>query len=148
MASQLSNLNPSYHEQKSSFTPSVNSTAPSHQPPAYAFAAEDDTPSNHTISRTIFKILKLLLIFVTALVLILSAVVVGTTGASLHQYNATSITGTWLLPLWPDTIDLKSTKAVLGCMSTVLVIIFATLAVLVVPVVCASPCAFIKLCRY
>lgn len=84
--------------------------SPSMPPPAYT---TDDllAARYHKIARwTQFARTVLTLITVC-----LSVVVVGCSADSLREYSSSQSQSEWLLPLWPMTMDLRPTRAVLAC---------------------------------
>lgn len=49
------------------------------------------------------------------LALVLSTAIIGCAAHSLHAHRATNLPATWMLPLWPASLDLSPAETILAC---------------------------------
>ncbi|KAL8817775.1 MAG: hypothetical protein Q9191_008080 [Dirinaria sp. TL-2023a] len=96
---------------------------PSSEPPAY---------SPHDVLAARYRRLaghlhwaRLAVSFIT---LIAGVVVVGCAASALHSYSSTQLDPQFMLPLWPSSIDLRPTRAIIACGA--LVTIFSLIYIL------------------
>lgn len=113
---------PSVHHSRS-FS-SIRSS-PILEPPAYS--AEDVLANKY---RKVSKLVSSLRTAVAVITLAVSITVIGCAASSLRSYNGTKSTGDWWLPLWPSSVDLRPTHAVLSCgvIVTIFSIVYLALA--------------------
>ncbi|KAL9604110.1 MAG: hypothetical protein Q9219_000698 [cf. Caloplaca sp. 3 TL-2023] len=86
------------------------SRRPSQTPPAYS-------PNDAIASRNQLhaKILHWLRIAVSAVTFLASIIIIACTARALQTYNNTPDNAHWVLPLWPVSVDLRPTHALLAC---------------------------------
>lgn len=104
--------------------------SPSIVPPAYT---TDDlvAASNSKFSRWVY----LLRLGITATTLTASIAAIACAGVSLRYYTDSNLEPEWLLPLWPQTVDLRPTRTLLACGIMVLVLSLVYLATAFAPMV-------------
>ena len=54
-------------------------------------------------------------VVLSAIALIAGVVIIGCAASSLRSYSSTHLNSQYLLPLWPTSVDLRPTHAVLAC---------------------------------
>lgn len=91
-----------------SFTSSRRS--PSQEPPAYT--TDDILAYKH---QKYSKLVSWLRIALSAITLAVSVAIVACSGSSLRAYSGSGFAGEWWLPIWPLSVDLRPTHAVLAC---------------------------------
>ena len=107
--------------------------SPSIAPPAYT---TDDllTAKYQRLSRWV----TLVRAAIAAITFIASIAVIACVGASLRAYSTSRLEPEWLLPLWPLSVDLRPSHAILGCGVIVALFSLGYLAVASVPMVCRT----------
>lgn len=105
--------------------------SPSFAPPPYT---TDDllAARNQKFSRWVY----LLRIGIAAITLGTSVAIVACAGVALRAYSESHLEPEWLLPLWPQNVDLRPTKTVLGCGVSILVLSLVYLAASFAPMAC------------
>ncbi|KAI4186105.1 MAG: hypothetical protein L6R41_003677 [Letrouitia leprolyta] len=83
---------------------------PSQTPPAYS---PNDVLASRNQSRA--KLVHWLRIATSAVTLLASIIIIGCTAKALQTYNLTRDNADWVLPLWPASVDLRPTHALLAC---------------------------------
>lgn len=83
---------------------------PSQEPPAYT--TDDILAYKH---QKYSKLVSWLRIALSAITLVVSVAIVACSGSSLRAYSGSSFAGEWWLPIWPLSVDLRPTHAVLAC---------------------------------
>ena len=104
---------------------SQSGASPPLGPPAYS--------KHDRLTQRYQKILKGLhwgRIVLAVLILGVSAATLGCSASALHQYATSKQRSQWMLPLWPKSIDLRPTQAILafGVIMTTFSIIYIVLA--------------------
>ncbi|KAL8672324.1 MAG: hypothetical protein Q9168_003208 [Polycauliona sp. 1 TL-2023] len=87
-----------------------SSRRPSQAPPAYS---PDDVLATQKQLRV--RILHWLRIASACVTLLLSIVIIACSATALKTYTNTRNAAEWILPLWPSTVDLRPTHALLAC---------------------------------
>jgi len=97
---------------------------------------EFDTPdAGHQKSAKSARVVESARLALTALALLSSITILGTSGDTLSVFNATHLGEDFLLPLWPSEFDLRPTVALVVCSAIVVVASALSLAVSKVPAV-------------
>lgn len=86
------------------------SRTPSQTPPAYS---PEDTLATRNYLHA--KVLHWMRITISAITLLASVIIIACSARSLRTYTSTQDHGAWVLPLWPASVDLRPTHAVLAC---------------------------------
>jgi len=101
---------------------------------------EFDTPdAGHQKSAKSARVVESARLALTALALLSSITILGTSGDTLSVFNATHLGEDFLLPLWPSEFDLRPTVALVVCSAIVVVASALSLAVSKVPAVRNKP---------
>ena len=87
-----------------------SSRRPSQAPPAYSV---DDVVV--TRKQLHLRVLHWLRIAIASITFLVSIVIVACSATALKTYANTHNTAEWVLPLWPSTVDLRPTHALLAC---------------------------------
>ncbi|KAL8656802.1 MAG: hypothetical protein Q9226_002556 [Calogaya cf. arnoldii] len=87
-----------------------SSRRPSQAPPAYT---PDDVLA--TRDQIHVKILHWLRIAIASITFLVSIVIIACSATALRTYTNTRYNVEWILPLWPSTVDLRPTHALLAC---------------------------------
>ena len=105
---------------------------PSQEPPAYT--TDDILAYKH---QKYSKLVSWLRIALSLITLAISVAIVACSGSSLRAYSGSGFAGEWWLPIWPLSVDLRPTHAVLACgivlLSASLIYLTAALFPSVVP---------------
>ncbi|KAI4123301.1 MAG: hypothetical protein LQ338_005326 [Usnochroma carphineum] len=86
------------------------SRIPSQTPPAYS--PDDILASRNQLQA---KVLHWMRIAISAVTLLASVVIIACAASALRTYTSTRDNAEWVLPLWPASVDLRPTHAVLAC---------------------------------
>ncbi len=108
--------------------------APSQEPPAYT--TDDILAYQHQRHS---KLVSWLRTAMSAIILVISIVIIACSGSSLRAYSSTAFAAEWWLPLWPSRVDLRPTHAVLACGIILMVASLIYLAVALAPSVLPRP---------
>lgn len=84
--------------------------SPSQEPPAYT--TDDILAYQHQKHSKLVSWLRIALSVIT---LAVSVAIIACSGSSLRAYSGSDLAGEWWLPIWPLSVDLRPTHAVLGC---------------------------------
>ncbi|KAI4265690.1 MAG: hypothetical protein L6R38_009238 [Xanthoria sp. 2 TBL-2021] len=87
-----------------------SSRRPSQAPPAYS---PDDVLA--TQKQLHVKVLHWLRIAIASITFLVSIVIIACSATALRTYTNTRYNVEWILPLWPSTVDLRPTHALLAC---------------------------------
>ncbi|KAI4257061.1 MAG: hypothetical protein L6R42_005884 [Xanthoria sp. 1 TBL-2021] len=87
-----------------------SSRRPSQAPPAYS---PDDVLA--TQKQLHVKVLHWLRIAIASITFLVSIVIIAFSATALRTYTNTRYNVEWILPLWPSTVDLRPTHALLAC---------------------------------
>ncbi|KAL8744061.1 MAG: hypothetical protein Q9190_003644 [Brigantiaea leucoxantha] len=87
-----------------------NNLRPSMEPPAYS--PNDELAAKAQLQAKILKYMRCALAFLT---LAISVTVLACSAKSLRSYSETRDNAEWVLPLWPTSVDLRPTRALLSC---------------------------------
>ena len=82
----------------------------SHEPPAYT--TDDIIAYQH---QRYSKLVSRLRLALTTITLVISVAIVACSGSSLRAYSGRGFAEEWWLPIWPASVDLRPTHAVLAC---------------------------------
>ena len=83
-----------------------------------------------------FRLLHWLRLALSLLLVAAGAAIVGCEAHALHAYNDTHLSTQWYLPLWPSTLDVRPSVAVLGGGALVVLFNLMYLVVAIIPSVC------------
>ena len=106
------------------------SRRPSQAPPAYT---PDDVLA--TRSQLHVKVLHWMRIAMASITFIVSVVIIACSATAWKTYTNTRFNAEWILPLWPSTVDLRPTHALLACGVVIAVASIFYLVVAVAPTV-------------
>ena len=106
------------------------SRTPSHAPPAYS---PDDVLAVRNQLHT--KLLAWIRIALATFTLGVSIAVIVCAASALRTYSGTRYTAEWVLPLWPTSVDLRPSHAVLACGVVLTVMSLVYLIVALAPTV-------------
>lgn len=84
--------------------------SPSQEPPAYT--TDDILAYQH---QKYSKLVSWLRIALSAIILVVSVAIIACSGSSLRAYSGSGLAREWWLPIWPLSVDLRPTHAVLSC---------------------------------
>lgn len=107
-----------------------SSRRPSQAPPAYS---PDDVLA--TQKQLHVKVLHWLRIAIASITFLVSIVIIACSATALRTYTNTRYNVEWILPLWPSTVDLRPTHALLACGVIVAVASIFYIVVAVAPTV-------------
>lgn len=111
---------------------STTSRTPSHSPPAYS---PDDVIAER--NKLHIKVIHWMRIAIALITILVSIIIIAFPANVLHIYTNTRYnTAEWILPLWPATVDLRPTHAVLACGIILLVFSLVYLIIALAPTVC------------
>ena len=108
-----------------------NNLRPSMEPPAYS--PNDELAAKAQLQAKILKYMRCALAFLT---LAISVTVLACSAKSLRSYSETRDNAEWVLPLWPTSVDLRPTRALLSCGVILTVASLLYLVAALVPTVC------------
>ncbi|KAL8767205.1 MAG: hypothetical protein Q9209_006210 [Squamulea sp. 1 TL-2023] len=86
------------------------SRRPSQAPPAYS--PDDVLAARNQLH---VKVLHWMRIAIASITLLVSIVIIACSATALRTYDSTRYHAEWILPLWPSTVDLRPTHALLAC---------------------------------
>ena len=118
------------HLSVSRFASFQSSRRPSQAPPAYT---PDDVLATRAQLRV--KILHWLRVAIASITFLASIVIIACSATALRTYTNTRYNVEWILPLWPSTVDLRPTHALLACGVIVAVASISYVLVAVAPTV-------------
>ena len=104
--------------------------SPSPYPPSYT----TDDLANAKYSRYA-RAVEWLRIFLSIITLAISVAVTACAGDALRAYSKSRVQPEWLLPLWPQNVDLRPTRAMLGCGIAIVFLSLVYLAAAFAPLV-------------
>ena len=93
-------------------------TTPSHEPPAYS--PNDILADRYQRSAGCLHWAR---VAVSVITFIAGIVIIACSSSALRSYSSTQLDSQFMLPLWPSTVDLRPTHAILAC--GVLITIFS-----------------------
>jgi hypothetical protein len=95
--------------------------------------------AGHQKSAKTARIVESVRLALTALALLSSISILGTSGDTLSVFNTTHLGEDFLLPLWPTDFDLRPTIALVACSAVVVVTSALALGVSKIPAVSQAP---------
>ncbi len=119
-----------------------SSRRPSQAPPAYS--PDDVLATKKQLHAKVIHWLRVAVAFITFLV---SIVIIACSATALRTYTNTRFNAEWILPLWPSTVDLRPTHALLACGVIVAATSIFYLVVAIAPTVSNPPTPFQRWCK-
>ena len=135
---------PTTPDYKGSFTMEMTEPSPAFTNTPLRNGQRSTTPSEEEYAKPDYnnnglrklRLLHWVRIALSGLLIAAGAAIVGCEAHALHAYNATHLGNQWYLPLWPSTLDVRPSVAVLGGGASVILFSLIYLLIALIPSVC------------
>lgn len=129
----------SFYIQRSSFVIMSTESKPQFQNEVVQSDFEEfDAAPRQPVKSSLVKVTDSVRLGLTALALLSSLVILGTSAETLATFNKTHQGENYLLPLWPTDFDIRPTTALVACSTVIIVSSAISLALGFISAVCIS----------